>query len=69
MASEKQGNDSDPVEIEQYTEIFLLKEIRLTLEEIHSNIKIVSGFITAFCIVAVVLLLGYIIGSVASWFF
>ena len=64
MASEKQGNDSDPVEIEQYTEIFLLKEIRLTLEEIHSNIKIVSGFITA-----VVLLLGYIIGSVASWFF
>lgn len=69
MASEYQGNDSDPVEIEQYTEIFLLKEIRLTLKEIHSEVEVISRIMFIAGITAVILLLGYIIGSVLSWIF
>lgn len=69
MVSEKQGNDSDPVEIEQYTEIFLLKEIRMTLKEIRNNVRSITAIVVIAAVTTVTVLFGVLIGNLISSLF
>lgn len=66
MVSEKQGNDSDPIEITQYTEIYLLTQIRLILVEIRDEVKTIGTMLVIASILAIALALAYAIGSIAS---
>lgn len=63
MVSEKQGNDSDPVEIEQYTEIFLLTQIRITLIKIHGEVRAISRVLVIAGIILGTVWIGVLLGT------
>ena len=66
MVSEFQGKDSDPVEIEQYTEVYLLKEIRMTLEKIYGEVRAISRIIVLAGIIAIIILMGIVAGNILA---
>ena len=71
MVSEKKA-DPDKYEshgeVEQLTEIYLLKEIRLTLVEIRDEVKTIGTILVMAGIITVAILLGLAIGTVLGWF-
>ena len=58
------ASENEP--IEQYTEIFLLKEIRMTLKEIRDNVQSIARIIVAVSIIAFTMVMGVLIGNLLS---
>ena len=58
------ASENEP--IEQLTEIFLLKEIRMTLTEIRDDVRIIGSIVLVAAIIAATIVAGVLIGNLIS---